>query len=290
MSNIRIMTDSVSDISVEDEKRYSISVIPIVVSFGDKSYLSRVEMDNDMFFDMMKSNSCVPTTSQVTAFEFVEIYLEQAKAGVNDLVLVLLNSHGSATYDNSIRAIELFYDEHPEYKDKFFVHSIDSRGYNAMYGAPVVEAAKMLEGGATVEEIVKYLNDVIPRRRIYFGIYELKYAAKSGRIPTAAAFFGKALNIKPIMRIFDREITTAAKCLGEKKLLNKLVEMTLAEMEPGTPYELIYASDTQCLEELRKLIVPRIGYGPAAVYQTGAAVAANAGPKVVGVSFITKNS
>ncbi len=100
-------------------------------------------------------------------------------------------------------------------------------------------------------------------QEIYFGIYNLKYAAKSGRIPSAVAFVGTALNLKPVMKIFDHSITTAAKCRGERKLVEKVAEMSIADMEPGTPYELIYGDDATCLEELRRLIVPQFDYEPA---------------------------
>ena len=137
-------------------------------------------------------------------------------------------------------------------------------------------------------EILQYLTNILPRRQIYFGIYDLKYAAKSGRIPTAAAFFGTKLNLKPVMKIFDNAITTAAKCRGERKLVEKVAEMSIADMEPGSPYELLYGNDPACLEELRRLMVQQLGYEPAAVYQIGAAVAANSGPRVVGVAFTRK--
>lgn len=113
----------------------------------------------------------------------------------------------------------------------------------------------------------------------------MKYAAKSGRIPTAAAFLGTKLNLKQVMKIFDNGITTAAKCRGERKLVEKVAEMSIADMEPGSPYELIYGNGPACLEELRRLMVQQLGYEPAAVYQIGAAVAANSGPRVVGAAF-----
>lgn len=288
MSKIKIMTDSASDISFADEQRYSISVIPFPIMLGDKSYTSRVDFDNEQFFDLMAQYDEIPKTAQITPFQFHEIYLKEAKAGVTDLILVLINSKGSSTYDNSVQAIDLFYDEYPEYRDVLRIHSFDGMGYNALYGAPVVNAAKLLETGASLEEILQYLTDILPRRQIYFGIYDLKYAAKSGRIPTAAAFVGTALNLKPVMKIFDSGITTAAKCRGERKLVEKVAEMSLADMEPGTPYELVYGNDKACLEELRRLMVEKLGYEPEASYQIGAAVAANAGPRVVGVSFTRK--
>ena len=288
MSKIRIMTDSASDISFEDEKRYSISVIPFPVTLGDQTYISRVDFDNEQFYSLMAQHDEIPKTAQITPFQFQEIYLREARDEVTDLIMVLINSRGSNTYDNSIQAIELFYEDHPEYRDSFHIHSIDGMGYNALYGGPVVYAAQMREKGASVDEIVKYLTEILPWRQIYFGIYDLKYAAKSGRIPTAAAFVGAKLNLKPVMKIHDRSITTAAKCRGERKLVEKVAEMSAADMEPGTPYELIYGNDTACLEELRSLMVQKLGYEPVSAYQIGAAVAANSGPKVAGVAFTRK--
>ena len=287
MRKIQIMSDSASDISVADEKQHNISVIPFPVTLGGKSYTSRVDFDNEGFYALMAEHDDIPATSQITPFQFVDIYLQQARAGVTDLILVLINSKGSSTYDNSVQAIQLFHEDYPEYPD-FRVHSFDGMGYNACYGAPVVEAAKMLEAGAGVEEICAWLEDVLPRRQIYFGIYDLKYAARSGRIPTAAAFLGNKLNLKPVMKIFDREISTAAKCRGEKKLVEKITQLSLSDMEPGTPYQLIYGCDESCLEEIRAAMKEALGYEADAVYQIGAAVAANAGPRVVGVAFTRK--
>ena len=163
------------------------------------------------------------------------------KAGVTDLVLVLINSKGSSTYDNSVQAIEMFYEEYPEYREVLHIHSFDGMGYNALYGSPVVHAAQMCADGEPLEAILQYLKDLLPRRQIYFGIYDLKYAARSGRIPTAAAFLGTKLNLKPIMKIFDNGITTAAKCRGERKLVEKVAEMSIADMEPGSPSSLSMA-------------------------------------------------
>lgn len=288
MSKIQILTDSASDISFEDEKKYGIEILPFQIMLGGKSYTSRVDFDNEGFYELMSQHDEIPKTSQITPYEFQELYLKHAEAGVTDLILVLINSHGSATYGNSIMAKDAFFEEHPEYAGKLHIYSIDGYGYNAFYGWPVLQAAKMRGEGKSAEEIVSYLTELIPRRELYFGIYQLKYAAKSGRIPSAAAFIGDKLGLKPVMKIADNEITTAAKCRGEKNLITKIVEMTVADMEPGTPYQLVYGCDRTCLEELEKAMTERLGYGPDGSFQIGAAVAANAGPKVVGAAFTKK--
>lgn len=288
MNKIRIITDAASDISYEDEAKYGIRIIPFQVTLGDKSYTSRVDFNNTRFYELMAQCDEIPKTAQVNPFQFQELYLEEAQAGCTDIILVLINSEGSATYANSLMAKDLFFEEHPEYRDTVRIHSFDSRGYSALYGSPVVEAARMREQGATAEAIVHYLTETLPQRQIYFGIYALKYAAKSGRIPSAAAFLGDKLNLKPVMKIFDKAITTAAKCRGESKLVQKVAEMTIADMVPGSAYEVIYGCDETCRDELTALLTEQLGYGPAAAYQIGAVIAANSGPKIVGTAFKRK--
>ena len=86
-------------------------------------------------------------------------------------------------------------------------------------------------------------------------IYDLKYAGKSGRIPSAAAFVGDKLGIKPIMKIWDHEILTAAKCRGEKKLVAKICHLVLEDMEPGTPYQIIYGDNPLPRDEMTEMMV-----------------------------------
>ena len=70
--------------------------------------------------------------------------------------------------------------------------------------------------------------------------------------------------------------------------METVAEMSFAGMEPGAPYEIVYGNDKTCLEELHCLMVETLSYEPEAIYQIGAAVAANSGPRVVGVSFTRK--
>lgn len=288
MSKIKIITDAASDISSEDEKQYDIRVIPFQVTLGDTSYVPRRDLNNAQFYQLMEQSGEIPKTAQINPFEFQELYLQEVQAGYTDLILILINSQGSATYGNSLLAAHQFWEEHPEYRDRVHIHCFDGMGYSALYGAPVVEAARMVKSGESAEAVVAYLTDCLPRRQIYFGIYSLKYAGKSGRIPSAAAFLGDKLGLKPVMKIFDRAITTAAKCRGDAKLVQKVAEMTAEDIAPGTPYEVIYGCEESCREEMTQLLTGKLGYPPSGNYQIGAVIAANAGPKVVGAAFTKK--
>lgn len=288
MEKIRILTDAAGDVSPENAAKYNIHVIPFLVAMGDKSYVTPNEVDNEHFYELMAQVDEIPKTSQVTAFEFEELYTAQAEAGYTDLVLILINAKGSATHGNSLMAVDLFYQDHPEYEGKVRIHSFDGIGYSAHYGAPAIEAAKMVAEGAGVDQVTGYLKEILPRRQVYFGMYTLKYAGKSGRIPSAAAFLGDKLGLKPVMKIYGNEIVTAAKVRGEKTLITKLAEMSIADMEPGSAYDVIYGSDPSTAEEMAKIMTQKLGYGPVDAYQISAVIAANAGPKVAGVAFTRK--
>lgn len=288
MQKIKLITDATSDLSREDELRYHIRVIPFSIVLGGQSYVPRAEIDNDTFYTLMLQHDDLPKTAQVTPGEFVEIYTQEAQAGNTHLILVLINSEGSATYGNAVMAVDMFFDEHPEYRGSVTITPIDGMGYSGLYGQPVLDAARMIEEGRSADEIVTYLTDLLPRRQIYFGIYALKWAGKSGRIPSAAAFIGDKLNLKPIMKILDRQITTAAKVRGEGKLIERICDMTIADMVPGSPYSLIYGNDPEVLPELERIMTAKLGYGPLNCYQISAVIAAHAGPKVSGIAFTRK--
>lgn len=288
MKKIKIITDSASDISIEQEKDLEIEVLPFKIAMGNDSYTSRIDFDNEQFYKMMEEYEGIPTTSQVTPYEFEKLYNKYSKEGYTDIVLVLINAKGSATYNNSVMAREQFFEEYPELEGKFNIHLFDGKSYNAGYGLAVLGAAKMVKEGKDIEDVLDYINEELSKKCIYFGMYTLTYAVKSGRIPSAAAFVGETIGLKPVMKIWDHEIITASKVRGEKKLMTNIINMMAEDMEDNSPYSVIYGSDKEVADELAKKLTEKLGYEPKEYFQIGAAIAINAGPKVVGVVFDTK--
>lgn len=71
-------------------------------------------------------------------------------------------------------------------------------------------------------------------------------------------------------------------------MVAKIADMAVADMEPGSAYQVVYGSDRSCADEMIQKMTEKVGYGPTEVYQIGVAIAANAGPKVSGVLFDMK--
>ena len=288
MSKIKIVTDSASDISYKNEDLDDIEGRRFQGTIRDESYTSRVDFDNAKFFELLEEAEDIPKTSQVTAFEFGELYGDLFEQGYTDVIYVSINSEGSATYYNAVQAKDQFFEDNPDAAGKFNIYCIDSKNYSAGYGYPVVEAAKMADKGCEAPEIVKYLRDWFESGVVYFGLYTLKYAKKSGRIPSAAAFVGELLGLRPILKIFDKQITTDDKVRGDSAVIPALAKKLTENIQEGSPYCIIYGNDSSLRDAMAAAATEAIGYPPADFYQVGAAVAINAGPEVSGVAFKTK--
>lgn len=288
MPKIKIVTDSGSDISYKNEDLYDIEILPFKITLDGESYTSRVDFDNSKFYEMMDETDEIPLTSQITSFEFGELYGELFEQGYTDVIYVGINSEGSSTYYNSVMAKDQFFEDNPDAVGKFNIYCIDSKSYSLCYGTAVVEAAKMVNKGYDAKEIVKFLREHLEKTVAYFGLYSLKYAKKSGRIPSAAALVGEILGVRPIMKLFNKKIETVSKVRGDSAIIPAVAEQTAEEIDRSLPYYIIYGNNSALADEMTTVMTKLVGYPPSDSYQIGAAIAANAGPEVVGVSFVSK--
>lgn len=288
MQKIKFITDSASDISEQDERSLGIQVIPFPVTFGDRTLLSRVDFSNEEFYEMLEAAPEIPTTSQITVYQYGEVFEAAYRDGYDGVINTTINSEGSGTYNSACLAAQMFFESHPEARGKFAIHNLDGQSYTCGYGYAVVEGARRAREGASVEEVLAFMNDWLENCVVYFVPYTLKYAGKSGRIPSAAAFVGELVGLKPVMRLHDHVIVTNDKVRGEKKIIPAVAAKAKADIRPGSPYIVIYGMRADEGEAMERALVDALGYPPAGRTQIGAAIAINAGPRVVGAAFLGK--
>lgn len=286
MQKIKIVTDSGSDISAADEKELDIKVMNFKISLGGKSYVSRQNLDNQKFYKLMGECDDIPATSQITAFEYEELFESCLAEGLTDVINIIINSKGSATFSNAEMAKKTFFEANPGCNMN--IYNIDSRNYTIGYGIAVVKAAQMAREGKTAAEIVKYLEDWFEKLVLHIGVYTLKYAKKSGRIPSAAAFVGELMGLRPILKSYDGAITIIDKVRGDKNVIPRLVKTISENIEQGSEYSVVYGSNPETKDEFVAELTKAIGYPPFRVETVGAAVAANIGSLVVAAAYKSK--
>lgn len=280
MSKIRIITDSGSDISQKRAEELGIRVIPISFTFdGETYYKEGIDMSTEEFYDRLKTSQQIPKTTQITPIEFSDIFNEEYDNGYDTLIVVTISSKASGIYQNATMvASEIMEERGGE------IIVIDSFCYTGIYGAPVVHAAHMLKEGSSKDEIVSYLNDVLPTVKAYFLVDDLLHLKKGGRINAATLVVANMLDIKPILTIKDGVVVQKDKLRGSKKVYKKLIENAL---DDGFEFEgktvlLPFSGNKESAAAMREALENE--FDDIKVYdcQLGAIIGSHGGPGLVG--------
>ncbi|MFR9257605.1 MAG: DegV family protein [Christensenellales bacterium] len=282
MSKYVVLTDSTCDLPEEAAKQHNIDIVCFKIALDGEGYTERVDFTPEQFCEMLKKASGLPTTAQITQFEFFDKFEEYDRQGVEQTLYISINAGGSGTNAAAHAAAAQFHEEHPDSKMEIFI--VDSHAYSMAEGAGVIEAKQKLDAGETMESVVEYLNDKYAKMEILLTAYTLKVIRKSGRISAAAAIAGDLLGIHPIFTLNDGVSQVVKKVRGDKAVVSGMATTMASRMAQGTPYY-IGVSDHKYDEEYVEACTKKVGYAPVGIFHLGCAVLSNTGAEAVGLVF-----
>lgn len=282
MSKYVVLTDSTCDLPEEAAKQHNIDIVCFKIALDGEGYTERVDFTPEQFCEMLKKASGLPTTAQITQFEFFDKFEEYDRQGVEQTLYISINAGGSGTNAAAHAAAAQFHEEHPDSRMEIFI--VDSHAYSMAEGAGVIEAKQKLDAGETMESVVEYLNDKYAKMEILLTAYTLKVIRKSGRISAAAAIAGDLLGIHPIFTLNDGVSQVVKKVRGDKAVVSGMATTIASRMAQGTPYY-IGVSDHKYDEEYVEACTKKVGYAPVGIFHLGCAVLSNTGAEAVGLVF-----
>ena len=106
MEKIKIITDSTADLSKEIYEKYDIDVLPLLINFGEESYLDGVEINPDKVFERIQKDNILPTTAQVIPNRFFESYKKYLNEGYK-IISIHMSSAMSGTYQSACIAKQM---------------------------------------------------------------------------------------------------------------------------------------------------------------------------------------
>lgn len=276
---IKIVTDSASDLNEVIEKKYNITVVPLTVNFDKQCYKDRYEITSGEFFDKLEVFDGIPSTSQVNPKQFEDVF--QAILAEGDEVLgIFISSELSGTYNSAIIAKDALK------SDKITI--IDSQLVSLAEGLLVYEAAKMVEQGSFMTEVIDSVQNMIKSMKTIIVVDTLEYLKKGGRLSVSQAFIGGILNLKPILTLTDGKLIAIDKVRGRKKVLNwirKWINDNNIKLSNKIVY-MIDAKDAEYLEELMQIFIKEYGVKDIIQSHVGAIVGTHCGPGAIGFCFI----
>ncbi|MHB1377722.1 MAG: DegV family protein [Candidatus Humimicrobiaceae bacterium] len=197
--SVAIIADSSSDIPKDIIEKYNFSVIPLYVIFGSETYKDDgKQLTIKAFYDKIRKSPTLPTTSQPTPGDFLEIYKELLKTH-DSIINILISKKMSGT----IASAELAARELPGAD----ITIIDSEKVHMPCGFIAIKAAQMAATGASKEEILLKVEEMKEKVNVLFIPSTLEYLKKGGRIGRAKALMASLLEIKPILTLHDGEVS-----------------------------------------------------------------------------------
>lgn len=277
-----VLTDSACDLPQEMAEQHHIDILCFKIALDGVGYTERVDFTPEAFSAMLRETTGMPTTSQITQYEFFDRFEQYDREGIEEVLYISINATGSATNTNAHAAAAQFAEEHPD--SRMRVTIVDSHSYSVTYGIECCRAADMLGEGKTMEEVAAYLDDRFARLELVITAYDLAVIRKSGRISAAAAIAGSLLGIHPIITLIDGESKVVKKVRGEKQVLSAVIGHCKGNMIPGTAYY-IGVTNMKYAALYSKAAEESIGYPPAGVFHLGSAVCSNTGPECAAMLY-----
>ena len=223
---VKIVTDTLSDITGDLIEQLGVTVIPLYVRFGEHIYRDRVEITAEEFYKRLVSESTLPSTTQPTPNDFLQVY-EKLAQETDEILVISVSSKLSGTFNSAQQAKEMF-------GDKCRIELIDSQKVAMCLGLPVISTVRKAADGMGLDELKAYAKRACERSHLVAYFDTLKYLAKGGRIGKAQGLLGSMLSVKPILTMREGEMApltrVRSKGAGMDYLVNAVKQSAKVEL------------------------------------------------------------
>lgn len=277
---IRIITDSPSDISINEGADLNIIIVPLKIHFDDKSYTEGVDLSVDEFYQKLTTSENLPTTSTPSPEDYLFHY-EEAKNAGDDVIVITLAFALSGTYQCAHLAKDM--------SNYSRVYIIDSEQATISQMLLVKYAVKLRDEGKTAEEIVDLIEVIKDKVVILAMVDTLEYLHKGGRLSKSLAIAGNILKLKPIITLNKGAVSLIGKARGFKgsvKTILKLLDEY--DLDSSGPVIYGYTGDSRQCELFKEEADEKFKLNDTNYYPIGSVIGSHAGPGAFGIAFLSK--
>ncbi len=279
---IKVVTDSTSDLPADVAESLGIEVVPLNVHFGSDVYKDRVNLMPDAFYDKLINGDILPTTSQPSVGEFIDVY-ERLGSDADGIVSVHLSEKLSGTMNSARQASQQANADCP-------IEVVDTFQVSMGVGICAMEAAEVANSGGDMNQVILAARNAVTRSQCFFMLETLEFLQKGGRIGKAQALIGNLLKIRPMLILQEGEVHPLGRERTRRKGIAKLVD-TVEELAPISGLAVMYSTgpdEAQTLaQNVSKFMIE--GREPM-MLQIGPVIGTYAGPDTLGIALISAKS
>ncbi len=276
---IRITADSVCDLPKEVVSDLDIRVIPTYVNIGDKSILDDgVALIREEFYQQLPAMSSQPTSAAPSPGDAEQFY-RQSLEDADHLISIHIPKNLSGVYNTMRLGAQAVDGER--------ISLVDSLQLSMGIGMQVWVAAEMAQETDDVDEILAAIERVRQHSKLYAIIDTMEYMKRSGRVNTLVAGVGTFLKIKPIVTVWDGEISSHARVRTWSRAEVKLRELAQAEV-PLDRLAILHIANREGAEKFLDSIRD-IAPEKTIISEVTPTLGTHIGPGSLGITTLSKN-
>jgi len=280
MSKVAVVTDSTAYLTDELVSEFGITVIPLVVIWGEETLKDNVDISSDEFYNRLPTASVMPSTSQPSIQAFADAFKALDEEGY-DILTVVISSGLSGTLDSATQAKKMLPDAN--------ITLIDARTSSLPLAFMALAAARAAKQGASLEECTKIVETIRDHSQVFFAVDTLEFLHRGGRIGGASRFLGTALGLKPILYLKEGKVEALEKVRTSKKAQNRLLDIVGEGVEGKTPINFIgvvHAASEDVAQKILDQVKERFNPDELMLSELSPVIGTHIGPGAVGISYV----
>ncbi len=288
---LRIVTDSSSCLPSGWAEANGVTVIPQGVVLDGTAYRENVDLSGDDFYHRLQGGATA-TSSQPRPEDFAAAYRTALDAG-DQVLSIHIGSRLSSTLDTAHSQAALLAAKGPAARGSGApagsrIHLVDSNSAGLGLGFLVMEAVRLAQLGGEPAAIVRELESMATRIRVYFMLHTMTYLVRGGRVGRAAGLAGALLGLRPILTFDDGRIAPAGRTRTARQAASRLWDLVSDAARGGITHAgFHYGLNRDEVEGWRREFAERFGMD-SLITQLGPAVGAHSGPWILGIVLIVE--
>ncbi|WP_231123812.1 DegV family protein [Nocardioides sambongensis] len=268
-----LVTDSTAELGLERAAGLGVTVVPLQVVVGDESYQEGApEVTPERIAEALRHKRPV-STSRAAPAHFAELYARLAEEGAGSILSVHVSSQVSGTFESAQAGAR---------QAPVPVRCLDSRQIGPATGFATEAAAAVLADGGSLDDAYDAALARAAACRTLLYVDTLEYLRRGGRVSNAAALFGGALAVKPLLGVEDGLIVPVARVRTSVKAIARLQALAVeAAGEQRVEVFVAHLAATERAEAFAASLAEELGerlVGDVRCREIGAVLGAHVGP------------
>jgi DegV family protein with EDD domain len=270
--SVAIVTDSTSDLPLDDAQDLGIHVVPAVLTVENQTLVDGVGITRTELYRRMPDLSKPVTTAAPSPAAFASAYEDILSRGVKQILSMHVSSKLSGMLNVANQAAAAF---------KERVQLFDSEQVSLGLAYQAKEAALQANRGASLEQVLDAARNARLKTKLIAFIDTLEYLRRGGRVSWISAGLGNILQVKLLLEIKNGLVEQLDRVRTKTKALEKL-RAHARSWGPLKRLGIPHAAAPEAASALADELRPLSEHAPVIVDVTPV-IGAHVGPGAVGI-------